>query len=143
LLLIVWLPSALSAQVFDNSQAAYRLIVSTWLGPISTIATRLFGTLAAIEVAMSGVLYTFRRDSVDEMAAKLLLKFIVLSVVLVLITSAGYWLTPIINGLALAGQVGGGGVSNIGPAVTDAYRYEQRWRVRRRHGSGPCPLSRR
>ncbi|MEW5917332.1 MAG: P-type conjugative transfer protein TrbL, partial [Gemmatimonadota bacterium] len=92
------------------------LTVSTWLGPISAIATRLFVTLAAIEVAVSGVLYTLRRDSLDEMAAKFLLKFIVLSVVLMLITSAGYWLKPIINGLATAGQVGGGGVSNIGPS---------------------------
>jgi len=31
----------------------------------------------------------------------------VLSIVLMLITSAGYWLKPIVNGLALAGQVGG------------------------------------
>ena len=116
LMLIAWAPSALSAQVLDNTQTAYRLTVSTWLGPISAIATRLFVTLAAIEVAVSGVLYTLRRDSLDEMAAKFLLKFIVLSVVLMLITSAGYWLKPIINGLATAGQVGGGGVSNIGPS---------------------------
>lgn len=109
-------PSALSAQVLDNTQTAYRNTVSTWLGPISAIATRLFVALAAIEVAVSGALYTLRRDSLDEMASKFLLKFIVLSVVLMLITSAGYWLRPIINGLALAGQVGGGGVSNIGPS---------------------------
>jgi type IV secretion system protein TrbL len=113
---IAWAPSVLSAQVLDNTQTAYRNTVSTWLGPISAIARRLFVVLAAIEVAVSGTLYALRRDSLDEMASKFLLKFIILSVVLMLITSAGYWLKPIINGLALAGQVGGGGVSNLGPS---------------------------
>lgn len=116
LLLLAWVPTVLSAQVLDNTQTAYRNTVSTWLGPISAIARRLFVALAAIEVAISGTLYALRRDSVDEMAGKFLLKFIVLSFVLMLITSAGYWLKPIINGLALAGQVGGGGVSNLGPS---------------------------
>src|SRR5687768_18571399 len=101
---IAWAPSLLSAQVLDNTQTAYRNTVSTWLGPISAIARRLFVVLAAIEVAVSGTLYTLRRDSLDEMASKFLLKFIVLSIVLMLITSAGYWLKPIVNGLALAGQ---------------------------------------
>src|SRR3954452_17127054 len=102
---IAWTPSLLSAQVLDNTQDAYRNTVSTWLVPISAIARRLFVTLAAIEVAISGALYALRRDSLDEMAAKSLLKFIVLSFVLMLITSAGYWLKPVINGLSLAGQV--------------------------------------
>lgn len=109
-------PLVAQAQVLDNTQNAYRLTVSTWLGPISAIASRLFVVLATIEVAISGALYALRRDSLDEMAAKFLLKFIVLSFVLMLITSAGYWLKPIVNGLATAGQVGGGGVSNIGPS---------------------------
>ena len=116
LVALAWAPSVLSAQVLDNTQNAYRLTVSTWLGPISGIARRLFVALAAIEVAISGALYALRRDSLDEMAGKFLLKFIVLSFVLMLITSAGYWLKPIINGLAMAGQVGGGGVSSIGPS---------------------------
>ncbi|MDQ6829550.1 MAG: type IV secretion system protein, partial [Gemmatimonadota bacterium] len=40
-------------------------------------------------------------------AAKFLMKFILLSFVLLLITGAGVWLTPIINGLAAAGQAAG------------------------------------
>ena len=115
-IVIAWAPSVLSAQVLDNTQTAYRNTVSTWLGPISAIARRLFVVLAAVEVAVSGTLYMLRRDSLDEIASKFLLKFIVLSVVLMLITSAGYWLKPIINGPALAGQIGGGGVSNLGPS---------------------------
>jgi type IV secretion system protein TrbL len=61
-------------------------------------------------------LYALRRDALDQIAAKFLLKFIVLSLVLMLITSAGYWLPPIVNGLASAGQTGAGGVTQLGPS---------------------------
>ncbi len=100
--------------VLDDAQDAYRSNIRTWLGPISAIARRLFVLLAGIELAVSGIIYTLRRDSLDEVASKFLLKFILLSAVLMLITSAGYWLAPIVNGLASAGQVAG--VSPVGPS---------------------------
>lgn len=115
-LLLLCAPDPAWAQVLDNTQRAYRTTVSSWLGPISVIARRLFVVLATIEVTVSALLYTLRRESLDEMAAKFLLKFVVLSFVLMLITSAGYWLKPIINGLATAGQIGGGGVGQLGPS---------------------------
>jgi type IV secretion system protein TrbL len=114
--LVAVLPHAGQAQVLDNTQDAYRTTVSAWLGPISAIARRLFVALAAIEVSVSGIIYAMRRDSLDEVATKFLFKFIVLSFVLMLISSAGFWLKPIVNGLATAGQVGGGGVSAVGPS---------------------------
>jgi type IV secretion system protein TrbL len=40
----------------------------------------------------------------------------VLSSVLMCITSAGYWLPPIVNGFARAGQVGSGGGFAVGPS---------------------------
>lgn len=85
---------------------------------MSAIARRLFVSLAAIEVSVSGALYALRRDALDQIAAKLLLKFLVLSIVLMLITSAGYWLPPIVNGLAAAGQTGAGagGITQLGPS---------------------------
>lgn len=100
--------------VLDDAQDAYRSNIRTWLGPISAIARRLFVLLAGIELAVSGILYTVRRDALDEVASRFLLKFILLSAVLMLITSAGYWLPPIVNGLASAGQVAG--VSPVGPS---------------------------
>ncbi len=100
--------------VLDDAQDAYRSNIRTWLGPISAIARRLFVLLAGIELAVSGIIYTLRRDTLDEVASKFLLKFILLSAVLMLITSAGYWLPPIVNGLASAGQVAG--VSPVGPS---------------------------
>lgn len=102
--------------VLDDAQAAYRASARAWLGPVSAIARRLFVSLAALEVTVSGILWALRRDSLDEIAAKFLLKFIVLSVVLMLITSAGYWLPPIVEGLARAGELGSGRRLSLGPS---------------------------
>lgn len=100
--------------ILDDTQDAYRANVRSWLAPISAQARRLFVLLAGIEITVSGIIYAVRRDSLDEVASRFLLKFIVLSAVLMLITSAGYWLPPIVNGLASAGQVAG--VSAVGPS---------------------------
>lgn len=100
--------------ILDDTQESYRTSVRSWLGPISAQARRLFVMLAGIELTVSGIIYALRRDSLDEIASKFLLKFIVLSAVLMLITSAGYWLPSIVNGLAEAGQVAG--VSAVGPS---------------------------
>jgi type IV secretion system protein TrbL len=93
--------------VLDSAQDFYRQTTRTWLAPISAIARRLFVTLAAIEISISGMVWSVRRDSLDEMAAKFLFKFIILSFVLLLITGAGFWLRPLVNSLAVAGSVAG------------------------------------
>jgi P-type conjugative transfer protein TrbL len=95
------------AQVLNQAQDFYRTTAQSWLGPMEAIARRLFVSVAAIEIAVSGILWTLRRDSLDELAAKFLLKFVLLSFVLMLITSAAFWLKPIVNGLAAAGQSAG------------------------------------
>ena len=102
--------------ILDNAQDAYRTTARSWLGPVSAIARRLFVTLATIEIAISGAIYALRRDSLDQIAAKFLFKFLVLSFVLMLITSAGYWLPPIVNGFARAGQAGSGTAFATGPS---------------------------
>lgn len=95
------------AQVLNQAQDFYRTTAQAWLGPMEAIARRLFVALAGIEVSVSAIFYTLRRDSLDELAAKFLVKFILLSFILLLITSAGVWLRPIVNGLASAGQSAG------------------------------------
>jgi type IV secretion system protein TrbL len=117
-LLLICVSEPLQAQraILDNTQDAYRATSRAWLGPISAIARRLFVTLAALEVSISAVFYVLRRDALDEMAGKFLVKFIVLSAVLMCITSAGYWLPPIVNGFASAGQAGSGGGFAVGPS---------------------------
>lgn len=95
------------AQVLNQAQDFYRTTAQSWLGPMEAIARRLFVSVSAIEITVSGLLWTLRRDSLDELAAKFLLKFILLSFVLMLITGATFWLRPIVNGLAAAGQSAG------------------------------------
>lgn len=102
--------------VLDNTQDAYRTTTRTWLGPISAIARRLFVSLAVIEVTLSAALWTLRRDALDEMAGRFLLKFILLSFVLMLITSAGYWMPAIVNSFSRAGQVAGIAPVPAGPS---------------------------
>ena len=115
--LLVLVPEAHAQRtILDNTQDAYRTTARSWLGPISAVARRLFVTLAGIELTVSGIMYTMRRDSLDEIAAKFLFKFLVLSFVLMLITSAGYWLPPIVNGFARAGEVGSGTAFAVGPS---------------------------
>lgn len=108
--------SAQASGVLDTTQQAYRSTLRAWLGPMSAIARRLFIMLAGIEIAVSGLLYALRRDSLDEIAARFLLKFVVLSLVLLLITGANYWLPPIVNSLAIAGSAAGIAPVTAGPS---------------------------
>jgi type IV secretion system protein TrbL len=102
--------------VLDGAQDFYRTTARSWLGPIASVSQRLFVALAALEIAISGLLWTMRRDSLDEVAAKFLVKFIVLSFVLLLITGASVWLRPIVNSLAFAGRIAGVVAVPAGPS---------------------------
>ncbi len=93
--------------VLDNTRDAYRTTTRAWLGPVTAIARRLFVSLAVIEVTISAAVWTLRRDSLDEMASRFLLKFLLLSFVLMLITGAGYWTPALVNSLAMAGRASG------------------------------------
>ena len=104
---VLALPLEAQSTVLDNTQDAYRTTTRAWLGPISRIARRLFVSLAVIEVTISALVWMLRRDSLDEMASRFLLKFLLLSFVLMLITGAGYWTPAIVNSLSMAGRATG------------------------------------
>lgn len=115
LAVLALMPEVLMAQVappvaptpttaMDNIASSFRGGSAVWLGRLSGIAQRLFVVLAGIEIAISGLLWILRRDALDEIAGRFLLKFIVLSFMLMLITAFGYWLPPILNGFAVAGE---------------------------------------
>lgn len=110
------LPALAQTTVLDNTQDAYRTTTRAWLGPISLIARRLFAALAVIEVTISAALWTLRRGSLDEVATRFLLKFILLSFVLMLITGAGYWTPVLVNSFATAGQATGIAPVPAGPS---------------------------
>jgi P-type conjugative transfer protein TrbL len=75
------------------------------------IAQQLFMLLASIEFAVSGMVWSLRHDRLDDIAAKFLLKFTLVAFLLALLTSFTFWIPPIVNGFAAAGEraIGAGG----------------------------------
>jgi hypothetical protein len=59
---------------------------------------------ASIEFVVSGIIWTLRKDSLDDIAAKFLLKFTLVAFLLALITSFTFWIPPIVNGLPHPGS---------------------------------------
>ncbi len=89
--------------VLDGVQNIYLNAARGWEGRLVPIAQRTFVLLAAIEFAVSGIVWAIKRESLDDLAAKFLLKFTLIAFLLTLITSFNFWLPPIINGFVAAG----------------------------------------
>src|SRR5260370_3880266 len=98
--------------VLDGIANQYRDASRLWRPRLLPIAQQLFMVLASLEFAVSGAIWALRRDSLDDIAAKFLLKFTLLAFLLALITSFTYWIPPIVNGFAAAGE------RAIGPGPT-------------------------
>lgn len=113
--LVVAIPALAQAPaeqpVLDGIATQYRDAARLWRPRLIPIAQRLFMLLASIEFALSGMIWALRRDSLDDIAAKFLLKFTLVAFLLALITSFTYWIPPIVNGFAAAGEraIGAGG----------------------------------
>jgi type IV secretion system protein TrbL len=80
------------------------------------IAQRLFVLLAGIEFAISGAVWALRRENLDDVAGKFLLKFTLVAFLLTLITSFQYWIPPIVNGFAAAGEEAIGSTTTVSPS---------------------------
>ena len=83
---------------------AYRLAASGWRARLVPIAQRTFMLLAALEFCVSGLVWAIKRDALDDLAAKFLLKFTLIAFLLTLITSFNLWFPAILNGFATAGE---------------------------------------
>ena len=116
------LAGALSAQasqdapVLDSIRETYRNAARGWLPRLVPVAQRLFVVLAGIEFAVSGAVWMLRRESLDDLAAKFLLKFTLIAFLLALITSFQYWIPPLVNGFAAAGERAIGRSSTVSPS---------------------------
>lgn len=113
--LLILLPAAVHAQtqqpVLDGIANQYRDASRLWRPRLIPVAQQLFMLLASIEFAVSGMVWALRHDRLDDIAAKFLLKFTLTAFLLALITSFTFWIPPIVNGFAAAGEraIGGGG----------------------------------
>jgi type IV secretion system protein TrbL len=72
--------------------------------------------LASLEFAVSGAIWALRRDSLDDLAAKFLLKFTLVAFLLALITGFTTWIPPIVNGFAAAGERAIGASATVSPS---------------------------
>lgn len=103
-------------QVLDGIANQYRDASRVWRPRLVPIAQQLFMLLAAIEFVISGAIWALRRDSLDDIAAKFLLKFTLIAFLLALITGFTYWIPPIVNGFAAAGERAIGSAGTISPS---------------------------
>jgi type IV secretion system protein TrbL len=102
--------------VLDGIANQYRDASRLWRPRLIPVAQRLFMLLAGIEFAVSGAIWALRRDSLDDIAAKFLLKFTLVAFLLALITSFTYWIPPIVNGFAAAGERAIGSGVTVSPS---------------------------
>ncbi len=102
--------------MLDGIANQYRDASRLWRPRLLPIAQQLFMVLASLEFAVSGAIWALRRDSLDDLAAKFLLKFALVAFLLALITSFTTWIPPIINGFAAAGEAAIGSSATVSPS---------------------------
>src|SRR4029077_618503 len=102
--------------VLDAIRDSYHNAARAWLPRLVPVAQRLFVLLAGIEFAISGAVWALRRESLDDVAAKFLLKFTLVAFLLALISSFQYWIPPIVNGFAAAGERAIGQSATVSPS---------------------------
>lgn len=121
LLLIVAIAPHLAAQqqeapILDGIRQTYAGAARDWFPRLVPVAQRLFMLLAGLEFAVSGAVWALRRESLDDVAAKFLLKFTLVAFLLALITGFEYWIPPIVNGFAAAGEHAIGKTTTVNPS---------------------------
>ena len=104
------------APVLDGIRQTYQAAARGWLPRLVPVAQRLFVLLAGIEFTLSGAVWALRRESLDEVAGKFLLKFTLIAFLLALITSFQYWISPLVNGFAAAGERAIGQSTTVSPS---------------------------
>lgn len=102
--------------VLDGIANQYRDAARLWRPRLVPLAQQLFMVLASLEFAVSGAIWALRRDSLDDIAAKFLLKFTLVGFLLALITSFTFWIPPIVNGFAAAGERAIGTSATVSPS---------------------------
>lgn len=93
-----------NGQYLDGIRDAYRVAAGGWRSRLVPLAQRTFMLLAGIEFAVSGLVWALKREALDDLATKFLLKFTLLAFLLTLITSFSFWFPAILNGFAAAGE---------------------------------------
>jgi P-type conjugative transfer protein TrbL len=102
--------------ILDGIGNAFLSASHVWLARLVPVAQRTFAILAGIEVAISALIYGLRREALDDVAARFILKFMLLAVLLSLITSFAFWMPPFVTGFAAAGEQAIGAAGTVNPS---------------------------
>src|SRR5207245_7875583 len=109
-------PSSARQPVRHGIPAQYRDAARLWRPRLLPVAQQLFMVLSGPEFVVSGAIWALRRDSLDDIAAKFLLKFTLVAFLLAFITSFTTWIPPIVNGFAAAGERAIGSSVTVSPS---------------------------
>jgi type IV secretion system protein TrbL len=101
--------------LLDGLVHDYETYSESWLSRVVPLAQRTFAILAALEFAVSGLWWALGRDSIDEIGASLLRKFIVLSFLYALIYLFPVWVPFLMRGFQTAGQTAAA-VNTVNPS---------------------------
>lgn len=104
---LLW-PAPVSAQALDRIVNTYQVQSASWLQRMLPVAQATFALLAAIEFAISGLLWGLRRSSFDQILAAAIPKFLLLSFLFTLISAFPLFLPYISRGFEWAGQTASG-----------------------------------
>ncbi|HVT60362.1 MAG TPA: P-type conjugative transfer protein TrbL [Thermoanaerobaculia bacterium] len=95
-------------QILDGLVREYAGSAADWLQTVIPLAQRTFAILAALELAISGLLWALGREGIDAAFSTLLRKFIVLSFLFSLLHLFPLWVPAISRGFESAGQAASG-----------------------------------
>ena len=103
--------------VLDTIVEQFRTAVEGARPGLLRIATGTFGVLAVIEIALSGIIWTFQKDTAWDVLGSLVLKLAWLGFAFSLLASFSVWFPPVIEGFHQAGQAVAPGVVSPGDVL--------------------------
>lgn len=119
LMLVAFNASAADSRVLDNVASKFQSAASSWAGPITTAATRLFFSLAAISLAWTFSLMALRKADIGEFFAEFARFSIFTGFYYWLLTNGSSFANAIIKSLTQLGSQASGGISATPSGILD------------------------
>ncbi len=113
-------------QILDNIANNYAKSSINWFNPLFALAQKLFFSLAAIEIAWSGIIWALEKDEMSSYAIALVKKIMSIGFFYAILLNANSWMPTIIDSFIQAGQ-SASGVSNLSPSAILDVGLETTW----------------
>ena len=96
---------AAAQEVLDEVVEDFAANQDAWWSAIEPMARSLFGLLAGIELILTGIIYGLRRGDLDDILARMLIKFMILTFMYTVLLQGRDWLPEFIGGFGFVGEV--------------------------------------